>query len=210
MTVSKLFTACMTALFLAGCNAVDIDMRKTPPTAEALARDYRVSSLNITVPRELSVSEANLYYPAADIVWRGEPQGDRYAQVERIFRDSMGFGISQLRGQRAVVVDVEVTRFHALTEKARYSISFGGVNSIKFWMTVHDASTGAVIEPRRFVEADFTALQGERALEAEAEGLTERVQISRHLAGVIQRELMTPTAWTTAKADMEAANAAAL
>lgn len=210
MTVFKTIAVVLAMAFLSACNAVEINEREPPVTAEALARDYRVAALNIDVPETLKVSEANLFFPIADIVWREEPLGNRYAQVRRIFEDGMGFGISQLPGDRPVVVDIEVARFHALTEKARYSVSFGGVNSIKFYMTVRDAQSGAVIEPRRFVEADFTAYQGSAALAADARGETQRVRITRHLAAVIQRELMSPIDWASAKAAMEAANAAAL
>jgi hypothetical protein len=31
------------------------------------------------------VSEENVYAPEAEIVWRGEPEGDRHAQVAQIF-----------------------------------------------------------------------------------------------------------------------------
>lgn len=166
MTFIRLALVGVAAAFLTACNAVEINEREVPVTAQALARDYSVATLNIDVPRDLKVSEANLYFPIADIVWREELSGDRYAQVEAIFEDGMAFGVSQLRGSRRVVVDVEVARFHSLTQKARYSI--GGVHSIKFYLTISDAATGAVIEPRRFIEADFTAFGGSQAVAAEA------------------------------------------
>ena len=206
-TIKLTFAVCGIA-FLAACNAVKIAETELPVTAEAVQRDYRVADLNIEVSRDLKVSEANLYFPIADIVWRAEPAGERYAQVERVFADGMGFGISQLRGSQPVVVDIDVTRFHSLTEKARYSV--GGVHSIKFHMTVRDAAMGQIIEPRRYIEADFTAYGGAEGIAAEARGETQRVRITRHLAGVIQRELMSPTDWQSAKAAMEVANAAAL
>jgi hypothetical protein len=150
-------------------------------------RDYDVVSLNVTVPRDLVVSEENVFYPSADIVWRGEPFGDRHAQVQRVFEDGMRAGARTLDGSRPVDVDVEVRRFHSLTEKARYTV--GGVHSIRFLITVTDARTGEVVEGPRFVSADREALGGQRAIEAEQAGRTERVMVVNHLAGVAVREL---------------------
>ena len=37
-----------------------------------------VKAIRVEVPRTLSVSEANSYYPSGDIVWREDPLGDRH------------------------------------------------------------------------------------------------------------------------------------
>lgn len=162
----------------------DVDIGGVAPPA---TRDYDVVSLNVTVPRNLVVSEENVFYPSADIVWRGEPYGDRYAQVQRIFEDGMRAGARTLDGARPVNVEVEVRRFHSLTEKARFTV--GGVHSIRFLITVTDARTGEVVEGPRFVSADREALGGQRAIEADRAGQTERVMVVNHLAGVAVREL---------------------
>jgi hypothetical protein len=86
-----------------------------------------------------------------------------------------------------VNVEVEVRRFHSLTEKARFTV--GGVHSIRFLITVTDARTGEIVEGPRFVSADRDALGGQRAMEAERAGRTERVMVLNHLAGVAVREL---------------------
>ena len=119
---------------------------------------YSVAQLNVTVPTTLEVSEANSYKPRADIVWRGDPMGNRYEQIEAIFRDAMGAGVEGLEGERPVRVDIQVTKFHALTERTRYSV--GGTHDIHFAITVLDAETGIVIEPTRIVETELTGLGG--------------------------------------------------
>ena len=44
----------------------------TSEVSEPVIRDYALVSAKISIPRTLKVSEANMYYPMADIVWRGE------------------------------------------------------------------------------------------------------------------------------------------
>lgn len=158
-----------------------------PPPA---LRDYSVVDLKVTVPRSLVVSEEDIYYPDADIVWRGDPPGDRHAQVAAIFETGMGRGAATLDGERDVRVLVEVRRFHSLTERARARI--GGVHSIRFVLTVTDARTGAVIEGPRLVSADLPAFGGQRAREAEAAGQTQKVRVTDHLARVAVAELGDP------------------
>lgn len=150
----------------------------------------RVTSVLVRVPRELKVSEANRYLPRGDIVWREDPLGDRYAQVQTIVQAAMERGVSGLDGPIPVVLDVRITRFHALTEKARYTT--GGVHAISFEMAVKHPETGALLMPVRKVRADFRALGGQQALEAMARGETQKVRITNHLAAVIQRELSKP------------------
>jgi len=151
---------------------------------------YTVAQLNVTVPTTLQVSEANSYKPRADIVWRGDPMGNRYEQIETIFRDAMGAGVQGLEGDRPVRVDIQVTKFHALTERTRYSI--GGTHDIHFAITVYDAESGIVIEPTRIVETELTGLGGRAAIAAEAQGQTQKVRISAHLQNLIVEELTSP------------------
>lgn len=186
--LNRRYFLCAAPLALAACSTIggigDGDMGGVAPPA---VRSYDVVSLSVTVPRTLVVSEQNAYYPSADIVWRGDPPGDRYVQIQSIFEDGMGRGVAALNGSRPVRVSVEVRRFHALTEKARYTI--GGVHSIRFVLTVFDAQTGQVIEGPRLVSADLDALGGDQAIAAERAGRGERVQITNHLAIVAQQQL---------------------
>lgn len=158
-------------------------------TQRAVAAAYDVQRVDIVVPRNLKVSEANMYYPPADIVWRGEPRGDRFAQVEAIWREAADRATAGMGHGVPVVVTVEVTRFHCLTEKTRYSV--GGTHSLHFLLTVTNAATGEVIDGPRRVVADVKAAGGQRAVEEEARGLTQRVVVVNRLAEVLQRELGT-------------------
>ncbi|MEP1353138.1 MAG: DUF6778 family protein [Tateyamaria sp.] len=159
--------------------------------------DVRVKNITVRVPRSLTVSEGNGYLPSSDIVWRGDPIGDRYAQIGAIFNDAMKKGTAALDGATPVFLDIEVTRFHALTERARYST--GGVHNINFNVTVRHAVTTAQLGETRRVRADLTAFGGSQALAAEARGETQKVRISAFLAEVIRQELTTPEGYQNAK-----------
>ena len=151
---------------------------------------YRVRNINVDVPLSLEVSERNSYYPGADIVWRGDPIGNRHEQVKAIFEAGFARGARDIRGSVPVDLDVRVERFHALTERARYTI--GGVHAITFVMQVRDARTGDLLgEPKR-VRADLDGYGGSAALRAEQAGLTQKVRITSHLAEVLRQEFMRP------------------
>ncbi len=162
-----------------------------PVVSSASAPSYLVTGVNVDVPETLVVSEANTYKPRADIVWRGDPMGDRYQQISTLVKDAMMRGVSGVAGEQAVTLDIQVTRFHALTERTRYS--FGGTHDIHFWLTIRDAETGDIIMPARMIETELTALGGSDALAAEARGETQKVRISEHLAYLIQQELAAAT-----------------
>jgi hypothetical protein len=160
---------------------------ETTRTATA-ATGLRIADVRVTVPETLKVSEANVFYPMADIVWRGDPRGDRRAQIVRIFEEA---GTRAARGLgrkgQAVVVDITVRRFHCLTEKARFAL--GGVHSVKFDMALRDARTGERIGRPWFVVADIPAAGGQRAMIEDAQGRTQRVVVVEYLAAVIAREV---------------------
>ena len=154
-----------------------------------LKAQYDVQQVAISVPRDLRVSEANVFYPIADVVWRGEPRGDRYAQVERIFQEAATAATGPMSQGRPVNVVIEVTRFHCLTEKTRYTV--GGTHALHFRLTVTDAATGMVLEGPRDVIADVKASGGAAAIAEEQAGRTQRVVVVDRLTDVIRRELST-------------------
>jgi len=189
----RAFVLLAVAVGLSACSAVETVTRGLPlgqPTiaSAATAPSYAVRDVRVVVPTNLRVSEANGYRPVADIVWRGDPYGNRYEQITAIFEDGMSRGAAQLNGQTPVVVDVQVARFHALTERARYTV--GGTHSIKFVLTVRHAETGAIIDGPRLVKADLKAFGGTAAIDAERRGQTQKVRITQHLANVIQQQLV--------------------
>lgn len=160
-----------------------------PLLAPVPATAFNVQDVRVSVPDTLSVSEANVYYPTADIVWREGVYGDRHVQVAAIFDEAMTRGVNALNGKRAIYVDVEVKRFHSLTERARYTV--GGVHSIIFALTLRDVQTGMTIGEPRLINASLKAFGGKRAVAAEHRGITQKSRIMSHLAGLIQRELIT-------------------
>lgn len=179
---------------LSACGAMPGDtvtrgaIAELPQLSAPLAFD--IASINVTVPRTLVVSEKNRFYPEGDIVWRGDPRGDRYQQVEAIFREAMTRGTDNMSDGLPAVLDIEVARFHALTEKARYFT--GGVHDITFTITLRDPATGQALTPPREIEADFKGLGGRAAIAAEQHGQTQKLRITEHLAKVIRQELTAP------------------
>ena len=87
----RLMIGCALVAFTAACGGGDMATRSSSspvpvlgPSAAAVALDYAVKDVQVTVPEHLKVSEANMYYPIADIVWRGEAPGDRHQQVAAV------------------------------------------------------------------------------------------------------------------------------
>lgn len=154
------------------------------------APQWNVRNVEVVVPERLHVSEANLLYPLADIVWRGDPRGDRYAQVQAIVAEAAKRATRGMTKGEPVVVAIEMQRFHALTERARYTV--GGSYGMRFTLTLRDAKTGAVIEGPRKLSVGFPAAGGQKAIEQEAQGLTEKVVIIDYLTEFLRTELSRP------------------
>jgi hypothetical protein len=174
---------------------VDIVSRNAPldsprlgaQVAPQVVRDYSLHSIRFAVPADMTVSEANSYYPIADIVWRGDPMGNRSQQINEIFQTSIRAAGQNMNGSIPVTVDIELIRFHSLTERTRFSV--GGVNSIKFNMTIRNAETGEVLEQSRLLNGDFAALGGRAAIAADNQGQGQKVRITAHLTSLFAREL---------------------
>lgn len=197
MTRTRAFAALILAMGLSACGSYDMSSRNVSPEealrhsdASAALSSIRVVDAKIIVPRSLTVSEANSYLPSGDIVWRGDAFGDRYAQIEAILNDSMKMARNGHQGTVPAVVEIKLNRFHALTEKTRYSV--GGVHSVRFDVTLRDPQTGVALAPTREIRADLKGYGGNRALEAERQGLTQKVRLTHHLANVFRAELSQP------------------
>lgn len=204
MTYIKVILAVAMALTLSACATTE-QVSRSVSHEYSLARtspvEFSVDEVNISVPSRLRVSEANLFYPIADIVWRGDVLGNRHEQVATMFEEGMSRGAKALKGPDHVVVDVQVLRFHSLTERARYTV--GGVHSIRFVMSVSDALTGEAIMETKVVSADLKAFGGSRAIAADHNGITQKVRITSHLSSVLQRELELLGAELNAPRDQE-------
>lgn len=189
----KTGVALMLALMLSACGDQTVATRAAMPdyTRPGLApRDVRIESFTVSVPRSLTVNERNLYYPRADIVWRGDPAGDRHSQVRAMFESGLSLAAARLEGGRPMRIDVQVLRFHGLSEKARYTV--GGVHDIAFRYRLIDIGTGLQFGPTRTVQADLRALGGKAALDADAQGQTQKARIVAHLGQVFVEELSLP------------------
>ncbi len=191
MTYVRVIAAMILGLSVSACASVDTASRNAPfddaTAISAPAPSYSLAGFQVSVPDTLVVSEANLYYPGGDIVWRGDAYGNRYEQVQAIFDESIRKGAGPLQGAMPVQVNIEVTRFHALTERTRYSV--GGVHSLEFTMTIIEPISGTVLRGPKQISASLVGYGGQRALDAEAKGLTQKYRITQHLAFVMREEL---------------------
>ncbi|WP_377506233.1 DUF6778 family protein [Octadecabacter sp. R77987] len=197
MKMLKMIALGALALGVAGCANMETVTRNAPLDVAQVAapevqeqRDYSVQAIRFAIPDDLRVSEANSYYPIADIVWRGDALGNRREQIAAIFQTSIEAGTADLAGETAVIVDVTLHRFHSLTERTRYTV--GGVHSIKFDLTIRDAETGAIIEGPQRISADLAALGGRAAIHADQTGQGQKVRITTHLTQVFNDLLTGP------------------
>lgn len=177
----------------AGCTRIDtnIGMNAVPMQAQdglVSQSPYRIRSVNVEVPRDLSVSERNSYFPRGDIVWREDRFGDRHAQVQEIVHTGLHMGADEFSGDFPIIIDVRVKRFHALSQKARYSV--GGIYNILLDVQISNAVTKEVLYPWRTINAEFPASGGAAALAEEQRGLTQRVVIQDRLKYVMQYEIL--------------------
>lgn len=170
---------------LAACMGGTFRTAYANPIAPDIARGWRVTDISVTVPRTLVVSEAKTLLPTADIVWREDPPGDRYAQVDAIMTEAARQGAAGLRGSRPVRLSLTMTRFHALTFEAETRLSNAGVHNIDFVAQVTDARTGVVLAGPEVIEAALPALSGAQMAAARARGETQKSQITAHVRATI-------------------------
>jgi len=150
---------------------------------------WRVEDVRVTVPDTLTVTEANSYIPHADIVWRGDPYGDRREQVKNIVDLAVSQAAIGLEGVEPVYLDIELVKFHALSQKARATV--GGVHNIKFNVDIRDVATNEFLVDRFPVEIKLKALGGQKAIDAEMRGETQKLRITREIASVMRLYLGT-------------------
>ena len=209
MKMMKAALIAVLGMSVSGCATLDVATRNasfaTPQQSQTLNQLVGISDVQVNVSHKLRVSEAALFYPVADIVWRGEERGDRYKQVATIFQDGASKARATLEGETKARLQIDVLRFHALTDKARYTV--GGVHSISFLLSLKDPETGVDLIAPRKIKADLKAYGGQDALAADARGETQKIRITQHLANVIRAEIAGGIA---VEAPMVARNAVAL
>ena len=198
MTYFKLTTAIVLALSVTACGRIDtatraakVDDNTFAQDVQTLQRNYTIADIVYAVPEDIRVSEGNGYYPNTDVVWRGDPIGNRPAQIGAMFEEAIARNEPALQGDLPVIVELTLIRFHGVTERTRFSV--GGVYDIKFDMTIRDALTGFVIEPTRRVHVDLAAPGGIGAILAEQRGQTEKVRVTDFLTIVMNEELTGQT-----------------
>ena len=191
MNVIKLVIVSLSLVFLAACSGGGglLSKSKGDPRSVDVAGlgGLAVSSWTVSVPPTLSVSEENSIKPRADVVWHGDPAGPRHQQVAAIFEAALARVAGQSTGAQTVALQVEVIQFHALTPKLRYFAE--GQHEIRFGLAATDAETGATIVPRYVVDATFTGFGGDKAVLAEAKGVSQKLRIIEQLVMRITQEL---------------------
>lgn len=175
----------LSALLLSACVGGATFQTDYDPIPADVSSAWRLAEVRVDVPRSLVVSEAKSLLPNADIVWREDPLGDRYDQVDVIMTNAITRGAEGLRGSRRVIIDVTITRFHALTFEAEQRGENWGVHNIDFTARVLDAATGEVLVPSTAIRAELPALSGTQMREARRKGVTQKSMITNHVAKTV-------------------------
>ncbi len=182
MGISKWIVGAVGALLVAGCSGsweVNYDQGIDPE----VSRGWRVVDVVAVVPEQLRVSNANTFAPSADIVWHGEPFGDRKAQVAAVIDEGITAGTAGMEGLRPVTITAVVKRFHAVTPAA-VARAPAAVHNIQYVVRAFDASSGAPLTEEQVINADLEAYVGSAAIAAAINGETQRNRIVAHLAAV--------------------------
>lgn len=166
-------------LALAGCSG-----RWTTDYAQGItadvSRNWRVRDVIVKVPETLTVSEQNRLAPNADIVWHGDVEGDRRAQVAAIVKEGVERATSELSGRQLVSVSVTVQEFHAVTPAA-IARAPSAVHNITYVIQVFDAQTIQPVTQPELITADLPAFTQAAAIVAAQEGRTQKARITSHI-----------------------------
>lgn len=181
---SKL-TLLIACALLVGCgNVGPWSTSYSDVVSRAASSSWGAGNVTVTVPRSLSVSEANAFAPSADIVWQEEAEGDRHEQVRAIVAAGAKRANRKLGNGRPVTISIKVKEFHALTKRARYNAP-GGVHNITLEAQVFDELTGQALTPPDLIRADLLAFTGAEAAAVETRGYTQKYRITQHIDKVI-------------------------
>jgi len=170
-------------LALAACATVDaptralsLDVPGLAPAPRVIAPQWAVQEVRVVVPDTLSISERDGFFPTADIVWHGDPPGDRHDQIAALFQEAAQRLQPQLDGPVPAVATITVARFHGVTERTRTVVE--GVHAIRFVLDFSDPSTGRALAPPLALTADMVAPRGVSAAD-------ERARVVDHLTQVL-------------------------
>lgn len=182
--IKRLFVLVISVFALTACAA------QNPFSASQAAqveRSYAINAFEFVAPDDLTVSEAEGYYPFADVVWRGDTPGPRVPQIEAMFETAVERNVPVLAGDTPVAIRIDLVRFHGVTDRTRYSV--GGVYNIVFDLTVTDARSGTLLEPKRRISGNLKAPGGSQAAALERDGFTQKVSVTGYLTSLLRAEL---------------------
>ena len=148
-----------------------------------VSRDWQLAAVVAVVPDTLKVSNNNTYAPGGDIVWWGEPYGDRRVQVAQIFDEAVSAGAAEMDGANPVTITATVERFHAVTPAA-VAAAPAAVHNIRFRLQVFDAATAEPLTDSVEIVADLEAYVGSAAMASAIRGEDQRSRIVAHLTEV--------------------------
>ena len=175
--------AIVAALFLSGCGG-RFASDYAEEVAPEVSRTWHVMDVRAIVHDNRTVSDDNVLIPVADIVWHGEPAGDRKAQVAAIVAEGTRAAAAPLSRGRPVEIHIAVDRFHGVTPVA-INRSPAAVHDIVFRIAVVDGRTREVLVPPERVTASLVAHTQTNAILSRLEGQTERQRIVDHVAEVV-------------------------
>ena len=95
--------------------------------------------------------------------------------------------VAGLEAGPGIYLDIEVKRFHALSQKARATV--GGVHNILMEVSIRHGETNEILVDPFPVHIKLKEFGGQKAIEAEMRGETQKVRISREITGVVQKYL---------------------
>ncbi len=148
-----------------------------------ISRQWRVASVDVVVPETLSVSTVDSLAPEADIVWWGEPDGDRRVQVAEIVEAGVARGASGLRGGVPVNLIVILEQFHGTSPRAQ-RIAPSAVHNIRYTIRVFDNRNGQELTAPIHIDAPLEAYVGGQLAALQAQGGSEKARIVAHIAAV--------------------------
>ena len=190
------FVVAATALALSGCVAPRVSSTDFTQghgqTAEQVAA-WGLGGVDVQISEKLTVTQSpsRRYPPVTELVWYGDPPGDRKAQVQALMADAVRAGAADaLLGAQPVTIALNITEFHAMTPRARATELQLGVHEIMFDISVIDSS-GAIVASENGVRADLEAFSGASALQAEKLGQGQKIRIQSRVAQVIRAWLVS-------------------
>lgn len=169
---------------LASCSSRNTSFTNKVNIAES--SNWHVHEVQVTVPDNLTTTEVNILRPDVDVIWFGDPQGDRLAQVGVILSDAIEVAAQSLIPEnfhRPVVIEATMIQFHSLTPRARALV--GGIHKVKFTIQVVDQKSGEILAGPTVIQADEFAYGSWKAVRADAEGQTMKVRISNRITAVV-------------------------